>query len=58
MIELLQAVNMDLLVSVEIKRRHTYSSYDKREERKTTLLPAPEEVQLFIIRSNGDLHAI
>ena len=57
-LELLQTVDMDLLVSVEIKRRYTYSRYDKREERKTTLLPTPEEVRLFIIRSNGDIHAI
>lgn len=58
MLELLHTVDMDLLVSVEIKRRYTYSHYDKREEGKTTLLPAPEEVRLFIIRSNGDIHAI
>ena len=58
MIELLQVVNMDLLVSVEIKRRYTYSRYDRQEERKTTLLPTPKEVRLFIIRSNGDIHTI
>ena len=56
MLELLQTIDMDLLVSVEIKHRYTHSRYDKREERKTTLLPTPEEVQLFIIRSNGDIH--
>jgi hypothetical protein len=56
LVELLGAVDMDMIVSVEIERRHSYRRYESRtdDEKK----PIPPSTRVFLIKADGRIRTI
>ena len=54
-IELLNKINMDMIITVGIGRRHNYGSYEYRNDDKE-LGYLPNSERIYLLKKNGDIH--
>lgn len=55
-VQLLQAFGMDMIVSVEIERRHSYRRYESRKDDEKK--PIPPSKRVFLIKEDGRIRTL
>lgn len=55
-LDLLQKINMDMIISVDINRRYKYGSYQSKEDSKGLDEYLPSSKRVYLMKQNGDVH--
>ena len=54
--ELLEKINMDMIISIDIRRRYKYGSYQSKEDLKGLDEYAPSSKRVCLIKKSGDMY--
>lgn len=55
-LDLLQKINMDMIISVDINRRYKYGSYQSKEDSKGLYKYLPSSKRVYLMKKNGDMY--
>ncbi|WOE31762.1 MULTISPECIES: hypothetical protein [unclassified Acinetobacter] len=55
-LDLLQKINMDMIISVDINRRYKYGSYQSKEDSKGLNKYLPSSKRVYLMKKNGDMY--
>lgn len=55
-LDLLQRINMDMIISVDIDRRYNYGSYQSKEDSKGLDEYLPSSKRVYLMKQNGDMY--
>lgn len=55
-LDLLQRINMDMIISVDIDRRYKYGSYQSKEDSKDLDDYLPSSKRVYLMKKNGDMY--
>lgn len=55
-LDLLNKINMDMIISVDINRRHKYGSYDYKQDKKGLDEYLPSSKRVYLMKKNGEMY--
>ena len=55
-LDLLQKINMDMIISVDIDRRYKYGSYEYKQDSKGLDGRLPSSKRVYLMKKNGDMY--
>lgn len=55
-LDLLQRINMDMIISVDINRRYKYGSYQSKSDSKGLDEYLPSSKRVYLMKQNGDMY--
>ncbi|QHH92712.1 DUF4102 domain-containing protein [Acinetobacter gyllenbergii] len=55
-LDLLDKINMDMIISVDIDRRYKYGSYQSKEDEKELDKYLPSSKRVYLLKKNGDMY--
>lgn len=55
-VNLLDKINMDMIISVDIDRRHRYGSYEYKQDSKGLDEYLPSSKRVYLMKKNGEIY--
>ncbi|ENV12296.1 hypothetical protein F965_02317 [Acinetobacter schindleri NIPH 900] len=55
-LELLEKLDMDMIISVDIDRRYKYGSYQSKQDSKRLDEYLPSSKRIYLMKKNGDMY--
>jgi hypothetical protein len=55
-LELLEKLDMDMIISVDIDRRYKYGSYQSKQDSKGLDEYLPSSKRVYLMKKNGDMY--
>ncbi|MDC4966772.1 hypothetical protein OHW02_18265, partial [Acinetobacter baumannii] len=55
-LKLLQKIGMDMIISVDINRRHAYGSYAYKQDKEGLDEYIPSSKKVYLLKSSGEIY--